>query len=79
MTTSTAARLPTVRRRTGSPPTLIVHDRDAERIPLADGLALARLFPRAEVVTTGGLGHTGPFVDAAVVRRILDFFPRPGR
>jgi pimeloyl-ACP methyl ester carboxylesterase len=60
-------------------PALVVHDRYDDRIPLEDGLALARLFPSAEVVTTAGLGHTGPLLDAAVVRRIADFFPGPAR
>ena len=56
-------------------PALVIHDHDDERVPMADGLELARLLPNAEMITTRGLGHTGPLVDAGVLARIAEFFP----
>jgi pimeloyl-ACP methyl ester carboxylesterase len=58
-------------------PALLIHDQDDDRIPIADGIELAGLLPRAEIVTTSGLGHTGPLVDPGVLARIAGFFPAP--
>ncbi len=52
-------------------PALVVHDRDDRRVPYADGVELARLLPDARLVTTEGLGHSGPLLrDADVLDEI---------
>lgn len=59
-------------------PALVVHDRDDRRVPYADGVELARLLPDARLVTTEGLGHSGPLLrDADVLDEIGRFFAPP--
>lgn len=41
---------------------LVVHDRDDRRVPYADGVEFARLLPDSRLVTTKGLGHSGPLL-----------------
>ena len=55
-------------------PTLIVHDQGDERVPFEEGVELARLLPRAELLATDGLGHSGPLRDPGVLQRIARFF-----
>jgi pimeloyl-ACP methyl ester carboxylesterase len=43
-------------------PALVIHDRDDRRVPYADGVELARLLPDSRLVTTEGLGHSGPLL-----------------
>ncbi|MFW6084163.1 MAG: alpha/beta fold hydrolase [Gemmatimonadota bacterium] len=57
-------------------PALLIHDHEDERVPFADGEELARLLPRADLVTTRGLGHSGPLRDPGTIERIADFFGR---
>lgn len=60
-------------------PALVVHDRDDRRVPYADGVELARLLPDARLVTTEGLGHSGPLLrDAGVLDEIGRFMTLPG-
>ena len=61
-------------------PALVVHDRDDRRVPYADGVELARLLPDARLVTTEGLGHSGPLLrDAEVLEEIGRFMARDSR
>lgn len=53
---------------------LVIHDRDDERIPFAEGRELSRLLPGAELLETRGLGHRGPLRDPGVLERIGAFF-----
>lgn len=55
-------------------PALVIHDEEDERVPVEDGVELARLLPRAELHTTRGLGHSGALRDPEIVRRIAGFF-----
>jgi pimeloyl-ACP methyl ester carboxylesterase len=55
-------------------PALIIHDRDDPDVPYDHGVAIARAWPRAELVTTTGLGHRAILRDPEVVRRAVDFF-----
>lgn len=55
-------------------PALVIHDRDDRRVPHADGVELARLLPDARLVTTEGLGHSGPLLrDADVLDEVGRF------
>lgn len=55
-------------------PALVVHDRDDRRVPYADGVELARLLPNSRLMTTDGLGHSGPLLrDAHVLGEIGGF------
>ncbi len=64
-------------------PTLILHDRDDTRVPIADGRALAAAWPGARFVETRGLGHHRILRSPAVLRRASRFLtasllaPRP--
>jgi pimeloyl-ACP methyl ester carboxylesterase len=60
-------------------PGLVIHDASDAEVPLADGQAIARAWPGAELVTTMGLGHRGVLRDGEVVRRVVEFIgaPRP--
>jgi pimeloyl-ACP methyl ester carboxylesterase len=54
-------------------PLLIVHDREDDDTPWADGAALARVWPDARLVTTTGLGHRRILRDPGVVAAATDF------
>jgi len=54
-------------------PALIVHDRLDKEVPYADGARLAAAWPRAEFVTTEGLGHQRILHDPAVIERVARF------
>lgn len=63
-------------------PALVIHDRDDEDIPLAEGRAIATAWPGSEFVETEGLGHHQIMRDPGVARRIAAFIagrPEPGR
>ncbi|QTE30610.1 alpha/beta fold hydrolase [Pengzhenrongella sicca] len=57
----------------GATPALIVHDRLDKEVPYADSARLADAWPRAEFVTTEGLGHQRILQDPAVVERVCRF------
>ena len=54
-------------------PLLVMHDRDDPTVPWAEGAAIARAWPGAELVTTTGLGHRDIVKDPAVVARTVAF------
>lgn len=54
-------------------PVLIFHDRDDEVTPYISGVAVARSWPTAKLVTTRGLGHRGGLKDAEVIKRAVEF------
>ncbi len=54
-------------------PALVVHDRADALVPFADGEAIARHWPRAQLLATEGLGHWRILTDAAVVERVCAF------
>jgi len=60
-------------RRAPATRVLVVHDRDDAETPWRDGEAVARSWPRAELVTTTGLGHRRLLRSAEVIRRVADF------
>jgi pimeloyl-ACP methyl ester carboxylesterase len=54
-------------------PALVFHDRDDEMTPYVSGVAVARAWPSAKLVTTHGLGHRGTLKDPEVIRRTVEF------
>lgn len=54
-------------------PLYVVHDRDDREVPYAEGVATARAWPDARMLTTGGLGHRRVLTDPEVVAAIADF------
>jgi pimeloyl-ACP methyl ester carboxylesterase len=57
-------------------PLLIVHDRDDDVVPVADGEAIAQAWPGARLVRTEGLGHKLIVRTPAVVSEAVDFVAR---
>ncbi len=53
-------------------PTLVVHDRDDEEVPFADGVAIAET-PLADLHAVEGLGHHRIAGDAGVIARAVQF------
>jgi pimeloyl-ACP methyl ester carboxylesterase len=63
-----------------SPPgvrTLVVHDRGDWRVPIRDGMAVARTWPQASLFETRGLGHHKILRSAAVVEKAVQFIRGP--
>ncbi|HWM85091.1 MAG TPA: alpha/beta hydrolase [Kofleriaceae bacterium] len=56
---------------------LIVHDRADREVPHADGEALARAWPGAQLVTTEGLGHKRLLSDPGTVELVASFIGGP--
>src|SRR5688572_8124873 len=54
-------------------PGLVVHDRDDDMVPFAEGESLARDWRGAELHATSGLGHRQVLADAGVIARVLAF------
>ncbi len=54
-------------------PGLVVHDRDDETIPFAEGEKLARDWRGAEFLATRGLGHRQVLADDEVIARVVAF------
>ena len=52
---------------------LVVHDRGDARVPWKDGLAVARAWPGARLLTTNGLGHHKILRGGAVVSAAVHF------
>lgn len=59
--------------RIARPPLLVVHDTEDREVPFADGERLARTWPAASFVRTGGLGHRRILGDAHVVATVTGF------
>lgn len=59
--------------RSMSAPLLIFHDREDSEVPWSDGDAIAKAWPKAELVTTAGLGHRRIVYDPGVVSRAVSF------
>ena len=54
-------------------PLLVVHDRDDEVIPFAEGAAIAAAWPGSRLVETRGLGHRAIVRDPGVVAEVVSF------
>lgn len=54
-------------------PGLIVHDRDDDMVPFAEGEAIARAWPSARFLGTEGLGHRQVLADDGVVHAVTSF------
>jgi pimeloyl-ACP methyl ester carboxylesterase len=54
-------------------PALVFHDRDDEMTPYISGVAVARAWPSAKLITTRGLGHRGTLKDPDVIRQTVEF------
>jgi pimeloyl-ACP methyl ester carboxylesterase len=54
-------------------PLLLVHDRDDEEVPWADGAALAAAWPGARLMTTAGLGHRRILREPSVIDAAVGF------
>jgi len=64
--------IPTLARAMTAP-ALIIHDSEDPDVPYAHGKEIAHAWPRAELVTTRGLGHRAILRDPGVVRRAVEF------
>ena len=60
-------------KNAGSPPLLVVHDRDDRRLAWAESVALVDQWPDARLLTTTGMGHNRPLGDRAVHDAIVRF------
>ena len=54
-------------------PLLVIHDQDDPTVPWTDGAGIAQAWPRAELVTTNGLGHRDVVREPSVVARAVAF------
>jgi pimeloyl-ACP methyl ester carboxylesterase len=54
-------------------PVLLVHDAADDVVPFDHSAQLARRLPDASLITTHGLGHSGPLRDPATLTAIADF------
>ncbi len=54
-------------------PLLVVHDSADREIDIAESEHLTRVWPGAQLRTTGGLGHVRILQDAATVAAIADW------
>lgn len=54
-------------------PLLVIHDREDEDTPWADGVALVGAWPGAQMLTTTGLGHRRILRDASVLEAATRF------
>jgi len=54
-------------------PLLVVHDRDDAEVPWQEGTEIARAWPGAEILLTGGLGHRRILRDPDVVAAAVAF------
>jgi pimeloyl-ACP methyl ester carboxylesterase len=59
--------------KAGTPPLLVVHDRDDRQLPWADSAALVDRWPQARLVTTQGLGHSRLLADRVVHEEVVRF------
>jgi pimeloyl-ACP methyl ester carboxylesterase len=54
-------------------PAIVIHDRDDEDIPLAEGAAIAAAWPGARFIVTEGLGHQAIMRDAGATGIVARF------
>jgi pimeloyl-ACP methyl ester carboxylesterase len=54
-------------------PLLLVHDRDDRDVAVEDARAIVAAWPRATLVETSGLGHSGILRDRVVIERVAAF------
>jgi pimeloyl-ACP methyl ester carboxylesterase len=54
-------------------PLLLVHDRDDRDVTIEDARAIVAAWPRATLLETSGLGHSGVLRDRAVIERATAF------
>ncbi len=54
-------------------PAIVIHDRDDEDIPLAEGEAIAAAWPGARLVVTEGLGHQAIMRDTGTMGIVAQF------
>lgn len=52
---------------------MIVHDTKDNLIPFTESIKLAKIWPKATVLTTNGLDHSGILKDKNVVKTIVDY------
>lgn len=57
-------------------PALIVHDRNDEQVPLADGERVAGAWPDSELMVTEGLGHRSILGNRNVCQKVVEFVTR---
>jgi pimeloyl-ACP methyl ester carboxylesterase len=72
-----ALDVPAVAGEVPTPPLLLVHDRQDTETGWADSAAIARSWPHARLVTTGGLGHRRILRAPAVVTEVVEFVAEP--
>jgi pimeloyl-ACP methyl ester carboxylesterase len=60
-------------RHAPATPALVVHDRDDREVPFASAERIVRLWPRATLVATTGLGHRRVLRDPSVIDRVVAF------
>lgn len=65
--------MPTMVTRIAPPPLLTVHDPADRETRYADSVAIARVWPDAELVTVKGLGHWRILRDEDTITRAVDF------
>jgi pimeloyl-ACP methyl ester carboxylesterase len=71
-------KFPSLRLPAGPPgvPALVVHDRRDKRVPVRDGIAICRSWPKARLLLTSGLGHHRILRSPEVVRRSVRYLFR---
>ena len=57
----------------GTPPLLVVHDRNDRRLAWAASVELVERWPQARLVSTEGLGHSRLLADPAVHAEVVRF------
>jgi pimeloyl-ACP methyl ester carboxylesterase len=65
--------LTSVPERLAVPPLLVIHDEGDRETSIDEGRAVAAAWPRAELVTTKGLGHRRLLREPVVIRRAVEF------
>lgn len=65
--------VPSLAAEVDTPPLLVVHDEDDKEVALSDGVAIARAWPAATLVTTTGLGHRRLLRDPVVLGEVVSF------
>ena len=58
---------------------LLLHDREDEDVPFAQGEEITAAWPGARLIPTAGLGHRGLLRDPDVVRETVAFLRGAGR
>jgi hypothetical protein len=56
---------------------LLVHDEGDNEVSMNHPLAIQKVYPKAELLRTTGLGHTRILKDNAVIRQVVTFIERP--